>query len=154
MDSKNKRILSDYRLNKAREDLEASKLLYNNNLFSQSLNRSYYSIFHTVRALIAYESLDFGKHSAIISYFNKNYINTNKLDRKYSKILMGAEKLRNKSDYNDFFIVAREDAYQQLTNAEEFISIIDKYIDKNLRPLPWIFYWIKVVSRISFYGII
>ena len=41
---------------------------------------------------------------------------------------MGAEKLRNKSDYNDFFIVIKEDAHQQLINAEDFIYTIEKYI--------------------------
>ena len=60
--------------------------------------------------MLAYERIDFKKHSAIISYFNQNYVNTEKIDKKYSKILMGAEKLRNKSDYNDFFIVTREEA--------------------------------------------
>lgn len=128
MDNQKIQDLSKYRLEKAKEDLEASKLLYDNSLFSQSLNRSYYSIFHGVRALLAYENLDFRKHSAIISYFNKNYISNSKIDKKYSKIIMGAEKLRNKSDYNDFFIVIKEDAHQQLINAEDFIYTIEKYI--------------------------
>lgn len=123
--------LSNYRLEKAKSDLLASKLLYDNNMFSQSLNRSYYSIFHSVRSLLAYESIDFRKHSAIIAYFNKNYVKKNKIDKIYSKILMGAEKLRNKSDYNDFFIITREDASKQLTNAEEFVKIIEIYINQN-----------------------
>ncbi|WMM24206.1 HEPN domain-containing protein [Tissierella sp. MB52-C2] len=133
MDNKNIRDLSTYRLIKSKEDLEASELLYDNNLFSQSLNRSYYSIFHSVRALLVYERVDFSKHSAIISYFNKNYIRNNKIDKKYSKILMGAEKLRNKSDYNDFFIVTKEDTYQQIINAKDFIDTIQKYIWNNYK---------------------
>ena len=135
MDNQEIQDLSKYRLEKSKRDFEASRLLYDNNLFAQSLNRSYYSIFHAVRALLAYESLDFRKHSAIISNFNKNYISNGKIQKKYSKILMGAEKLRNKSDYNDFFIVTKEDSFRQLLDAEDFISEIETYINENYKIL-------------------
>ena len=92
--------LSKYRTNKAKEDLRAAEILFENNLFSQSLNRSYYSIFHAVRAVFVHEKFDSRKHSGIISHFNKNYIKKGIFDKEYSKILMGAEKIRNKSDYN------------------------------------------------------
>jgi len=81
--------------------------------------------------MLAYERIDFKKHSAIISYFNQNYVNTEKIDKKYSKILMGAEKLRNKSDYNVFFIVTREEAEKQILNAHDFILKIESYINEN-----------------------
>ncbi len=54
------------------------------------------------------------------------------LDKEYSKILMGAEKLRNKSDYDDFYIVSRSDAEKQIANAKTFISAIESLIsDRN-----------------------
>ena len=63
------RELSEYRLSKAKQDLLAAKLLFDNNHFAQSLNRSYYAIFHAVRSLLAYDKFDSKKHSGIISYF-------------------------------------------------------------------------------------
>ena len=45
-----------------------------------------------------YEKFDSRKHSGIISHFNKRYIKEGIFDREYSKILMGAEKIRSKSD--------------------------------------------------------
>jgi HEPN domain. len=50
--------LALYRIEKAKMDLEASKILLDNGLYSQSLNRSYYSIFHAVRAVLAFEQFD------------------------------------------------------------------------------------------------
>lgn len=97
--------LSKHRIERAREDLEASKILFENNLFSQSLNQSYYAIFHSVRAVFVYEKFDSRKHSGIISHFNKKYIKEGIFDKEYSRILMGAEKIRNKSDYNDLYII-------------------------------------------------
>ena len=67
--------LSKYRLSKAREELDTSIELIGIGRFSQSVNRSYYSIFHAVRALFAIEEVDFKKHSGVISHFQHNYIN-------------------------------------------------------------------------------
>lgn len=109
--------LAKYRIEKSKNDLEASKIMLENNLFSQSLNRSYYSIFHAVRSLLAFDQFDSKKHSGIIAYFNQNFINKGIFDKELSKILMGAERIRNKSDYNDFYIACKDDAEQQIKNA-------------------------------------
>ena len=99
-----------------------------NGMYSQSLNRSYYSIFHAVRAVLAFEQFDSKKHSGIIAYFNQNFVSKGIFDRKYSKILMSAEMIRNKSDYNDFYLASREDAEKQVQGAKEFISEMNRYI--------------------------
>ncbi|MBK8982030.1 MAG: HEPN domain-containing protein [Ignavibacteria bacterium] len=39
-------VLAKYRLSKSKADLESAQLNFKNNLFSQSINRSYYAIFH------------------------------------------------------------------------------------------------------------
>lgn len=78
--------LVKYRLDKAKNDFEASKILLENGLFSQALNRSYYSIFHAVRSVLAFEQFDSKKHSGIIAYFNQNLLEPEyliKLIRKY-----------------------------------------------------------------------
>lgn len=66
----NKRIeLARYRLEKAKEDFQASSELFKLNLYKQSMNRSYYAIFHAVRSLLALDGVDFKKHSGVIGYF-------------------------------------------------------------------------------------
>jgi len=122
--------LAKYRIEKAHNDLQASKIMLENNLFAQSLNRSYYSIFHAVRAILAFKKFDSKKHSGIIAYFNQNFINEGIFEKEYSKILMGAEKIRNKSDYNDFYVASKVDAKQQIINAEKFIKTMEEYINK------------------------
>ena len=120
--------LSRYRMEKAKADITASEILLNEGLFDQSLNRSYYAIFHSVRSLLALDQFDSRKHSGIIAYFNRNYISSGTLDREYSKIIMSAERMRNKSDYDDFFIVSRSDAESQIANAKKFIIAIESLI--------------------------
>lgn len=69
-----KKTLSDYRLKKAKEDLHTAKIMLENQKPAQSVNRSYYAIFHAVRALLAFDLFDSKRHSSIIGYFNQQYI--------------------------------------------------------------------------------
>ncbi|MCU0285755.1 MAG: HEPN domain-containing protein [Acidobacteria bacterium] len=55
--------LCKYRLEKSKEDLKAAKFLIEEGLYSQTLNRSYYAIFHAVRALFALDEFETHKHS-------------------------------------------------------------------------------------------
>ena len=121
--------LSKYRLEKSEKNLKAAKLLFENELLSESINRSYYCIFHTARGLIAYDRFDSKKHSTIIAYFNRNYIKTGKIEKEYSKIISKAFKIRTDSDYKDFYLVTKEETKEQLENAEKFLKRITKYIE-------------------------
>ncbi|MGV8146394.1 MAG: HEPN domain-containing protein [Alkaliphilus sp.] len=124
--------LARYRLTKSKDNLKASILLYDNDMLSESLNRSYYAIFHATRAVLATENFDSKKHSGIIAFFNANYIKTGVFDKMLSKILMGAERIRNKSDYNDFYVVSRQDAKEQIENAKIYIAVMEQYIEQLL----------------------
>jgi len=120
--------LAKYRLEKAEKSLEAAIILFENSLLKESINRSYYAIFHAARGLIAFEKFDSKKHSAIISYFNLNYVKTGKFGKDYSKIISKAFKIRTDSDYKDFYIVSKEETEEQFKNAETFIAGVKKFI--------------------------
>jgi len=122
--------LAKYRLEKAKGDLDSSELMLKNKQFNQSLNRSYYAIFHATRALLSFDKFDSKKHSGIISYFNQNYVKTGLIDAKYGKILMSAEKIRIYSDYDDFYVADKKLARAQLEDAKKFLIVIEKFIDK------------------------
>ena len=128
MDSQNRIDLSSYRLKKAEDNLSASKLLYDNNDFSGSINRSYYAIFHAVRAVTALDGFDSKKHSSIIGFFNKTYVKSNAVSRECSKIIRNAFETRNRADYDDFYIVDKSEALEQIENANIFITEISSYI--------------------------
>ncbi|MCK9467637.1 MAG: HEPN domain-containing protein [Candidatus Absconditabacterales bacterium] len=120
--------LMKYRLNKSRDDLKSSEILFNQKLFAQSLNRSYYCIFHAVKALLALDCFDSRKHSGIIAFFNENYIKKNKIDIELSKILMDAQKIRTKSDYDDFYVATEKTALIQYENAKKFLIDIENFL--------------------------
>lgn len=99
------------------------------NFLKDSINRSYYAIFTAVRALLAEEEVDFKKHSAVISYFRRNYIKTGIFDVALSKYIGNAFKFRNDCDYEDFVIVSRAETETQYNNAVEFYEAIKKFLE-------------------------
>ena len=60
--------------------------------------------------MLAIDGQDFSKHSDVISYFQKEYIKTEEIEKKYSKYISQAFQIRNNVDYADFFIVSEQDA--------------------------------------------
>ena len=122
--------LSKYRLGQAHDCLCAAENNFESGFLKDALNRSYYCIFHCMRAILALDKFDSKKHSGIIAEFRKSYIKTGKFESHYSRIIGTAFKFRNSSDYEDFYIVAKEDVIQQISNAKEFMAAVTAYIDK------------------------
>lgn len=54
--------LSKYRYQRSKEIIEDAKLLARDKSFSSSVNRSYYAIFHALRAITALDGFDSSKH--------------------------------------------------------------------------------------------
>jgi len=123
--------LSAYRYSKAIEDLSAAEVTLKEALYKVSINRSYYAIFHAMRAITALVGYDSSKHSGIIAYFNLNFVKTGEFDKDSSKIVKTASFLREKSDYEDFYIASKQDAEKQLEDAKIFLSKVDAYLRKN-----------------------
>lgn len=120
--------LVQYRLEAAKEKLLSAKVLLDAGMYKDSVGRSYYSIFSAIRAILAIRQVDFSKHTGVIAYFQREYIKTGILDKKYSKYLQQAFQIRNSCDYDDFFIVSRKDAEEQFERGKELLSVIEEYI--------------------------
>lgn len=120
--------LSQYRLERAKEMLDAARENLKIGQLKTSLNRSYYAIFHAIRAINSLDGFDSSKHSGVIAHFNQCYIKVGKLPKDLSVIIKGSSFLREKSDYDDFYIASRKEAKQQLQNAEIFVKHIETYI--------------------------
>lgn len=121
--------LAKHRLETAEEKLEASKLLLAGGLFKDSIGRSYYAIFSATRAVLALDSKDFSKHAGVIACYQKDYVKEGIFDKQYSKIIMEAFQIRNKSDYDDYYVVSKSGAEEQLDKAELFYQEMKRYID-------------------------
>lgn len=109
-------------------------LLYENQKYDGSINRSYYAIFASIRALLALVKLDSSKHTGVISYFDRYFVKTGIFDKKFSKIAHSAFDSRHDNDYEDFYIPSKGESQKQLEGAKIFINEIEikrqKYVNQ------------------------
>lgn len=128
MHSKEQKDLCLYRLEKAKMYLKDAKRTLELEMYDTAANRSYYAIFHSVRAILALDGLDFRKHSGVIANFQLYYIKTGIFDKELSNIVKSAFSLRTESDYEDFYVIAKEDVVRQVEEAERFYQTLEEYV--------------------------
>ena len=120
--------LSKYRLEKAEAVLKTAKRLLDDEDYASANNRAYYSIFHAMRAVIALDEEDYKKHSAVIARFSEKYLKTDVLPREFGKLVSNASRIRNRSDYQDFYICSIDDTRALVTGAEKFLESVKNYL--------------------------
>lgn len=118
-----------YRIERAKEDLEAAHLLFDAGNYRIANNRAYYAIFHSMRAILVFDNFDSSKHSGVIAEFRKRYIKEGIFPAEISKMIGSAFTIRNASDYDDMFIAIKADTEEQISNAEEIYQLLKKYIE-------------------------
>ena len=129
MSPKISRELVKHRLEQAKEDLVASRALYDLQLYKSANNRAYYSIFHSIKAVFVLEPIDFKRHKDVLAYFNKNYVHTELFPKTIGRRIMRASKIREDSDYDDEFVVKAEDTLAQIQTAEELMTLVEEYVN-------------------------
>lgn len=117
-----------YRMERAREDLDAAHLLFDAGNYRIANNRAYHAIFHAMRAVLVFDNFDSSKHSGVIAEFRRRYIKEGIFPTEISKMIGSAFTIRNASDYDDMFITSKNDTKEQIDNAEYVYKAIEEYI--------------------------
>ena len=81
-----------------------------------------------MRAILALDSVDFKKHSAVISHFGQEYLKTDRIPRSFGALIATATLIRNRSDYEDFYVCSIEETKRLLEGAEEFLATVRGYL--------------------------
>lgn len=115
-------------IKKADRSLEAAKDLFNGEYYDFSVSRAYYSMFYCVEALLLTKDLAFSKHSAVISFFGKEFIKTGILPKKFYTYISDAFKERQKGDYEAILYPEREECELILSRTDEFLKAAKEYL--------------------------
>lgn len=121
--------LIKYRLDNAEEKMDSAKILLEKGNYKDSVSRSYYAMFTGIRAVLAKDGIDYSKHSGVIAYFQREYVKTGIFEKKYSKYIQNAFQVRNSSDYDDFYVVSKTEAQEQIDRAEELLAAVKIYLN-------------------------
>lgn len=120
--------LSKARIALAEERIDFAKEILKIGDYKTVANRSYYAIFSAMRAVLALSGFDSKKHSGIIAQFRKAYLKTEILPQELSLTIDSLVEIRQGSDYDDFYLIGKEEVEEQLRNAENFVKIIGDYL--------------------------
>jgi len=105
MINENDRIsLINYRIEQAKDTIELARFLIDSKRFVVAVNQTYYGLFYALTALAIKHGYETSKHGQLIGWFNKEFIASNRLDKKYGRILRIAYQNRTKGDYDAYVI--------------------------------------------------
>lgn len=119
--------LIEHRFLIAKEDLDTAYLLLDAKQYRGANNRAYYSIYHTIDAILSIEGIAFKRHKDTLAYFNKQYIATGIFPREMGKKIVKAEEIRHASDYDTFYVASKDITKQQVETAEQLLNIAKLY---------------------------
>lgn len=125
-----KEDLARYRIDMAKNTLKSAIALRDIGDYRGANNRAYYAIYHAISAVHALDGKAYKKHKDALSNFNKNYVNEGTFPKKYGRQINTAESIRHASDYDDFYIAAKQDVVQMIETATELIDLIKEYCSK------------------------
>ena len=132
MDERDFKALALVRLNRAKELYIEAKELVKMDSYKSANNRAFYAIEKCIKALLATQQMDVETHNGAVSQFNLLFIhkgNSSFTKDDYQKIAK-ADRIRNASDYDDFYIVNKEETRELLEFVEEFLGKTEEYIWK------------------------
>lgn len=122
--------LSKYRIQEAENSLKVSGNCLRDGFFKDAINRSYYASFYAVKAVLAFGTVDFKRHKDVMGYFNREYVAKEIFLRELGRRLGILKQLREKSDYDDFYIAFKTQAEEQYQTAELALKLIKEYLNK------------------------
>lgn len=121
--------LAEHRLTVAREDLETARDDFKGNHLRAANNRAYYSIYHSITAVLALERTAFKKHKDTLAYFNKEYIKPERFPRELGRLINRTQEIRHASDYDEFYLASKEETEKQIKTAEVLLKAVEEYLE-------------------------
>jgi uncharacterized protein (UPF0332 family) len=98
---KETRTLIAYRLERARESLEETKILLERGYGNTFVKRLYYACFYAVSSLLLSRGLSSAKHSGVRSLFHQNFLKCNLVSVELGHLYDRLFDNRQKGDYAD-----------------------------------------------------
>lgn len=122
--------LAQHRLGRANEAFRDGDQLLSLGSIDGAVNRFYYAAFYAARALLASRELDSGRHSGVISLFQKHFVRSGVIERETAKALPRAFEKRQKGDYGDFSQVTAQEAQSIRDQVGKFVEACAQALDR------------------------
>ena len=121
-------------LAKARDSLDAARLLLDAGYADFAVSRVYYAMFYAAEALLDSRGLAYSRHSAVIAAFGKEFCLSGDLPVDFHRRLIDAEDARHSGDYGSPNSISGEECRLHLDGALEFVDVIERHMRPTSEP--------------------
>lgn len=135
LSSEEKKMLSNYRLEKAERLLGDAELLLKESRWESSINRSYYAALYAAKATLILFGLDPKTHEGVKTMINKKLILDGLIPQEYGKWFRNLFFEREDADYADYVTIDASDAEEAFKNASRFVDKIKEVIGSLMQQL-------------------
>lgn len=104
------------------EELSMSQILYDAGKYRGSVTHSYYTMFDAAKVLLLLHDFVSEKHDTILKQFSKEFVRDDDFSQDIYQHYSDTKKLRRKSSYDFTVNFDKEEAFNCLVHAEEFIA--------------------------------
>ena len=124
------RALAIYRMERAREALNAAGLLFQAGHLTAYVNRLYYACFYAVSALLVTQGVSTSKHSHLRSLLHRDFVKTGLIPTELGRHFDRLFSNRQEGDYADFVVFQADEVRPWLEQTITFVDFIDSLITR------------------------
>ena len=122
LDEHSKNELIKYRIERAGQTLEESKLLASSSFYNASINRLYYACYYAASALLLKNNIQANTHSGVKMMLGLHFISKGILSKELGKTFNTLFEKRHSNDYDDF-VYCDQDTFNELyPQAQSFVQ--------------------------------
>ena len=125
------KALIEYRQEEAREALTDAELLLNAGRHRSAANRLYYAAFYAAVAALLTKRQEYSRHTAVIAFFDREFIRSGQLPKEYSRTLHRAFNERQQDDYMPFVEMDADELQTLFVDVKTLVNGISEYVAKH-----------------------
>ena len=103
------------------DNLESSKILFDNRKYRNSIALSYYAMFLAVKALLLSKGITSKSHTGTITLFYENFVENGCVSKDMHKCFASTQTLREHASYGAYDDYSEEKASSRIKCAEELV---------------------------------
>ena len=131
MNDENMRSLAKIRFERSLELQDEAENLLKDKLYKSANNRAFYSAEKAIKAVLAAKGKDAETHNGVLKTFNMEFIhNQNEFfSRDDMKSLQSIERIRNASDYDDFYVTSKAECEDQVKKSKHILDKVKVFLE-------------------------
>ena len=133
MNSEDRKNLAKVRYERAEELLKSANTLLKEEDYKSANNRAFYCAEQAIKAVLSVIGKNSETHNGVLSVFNMEFIHepSQYFSKEDMKMFRGMGRIREASDYDDFYIANKAECEKQVEQAKHILERVYVYLKDN-----------------------